>query len=458
MASYLSRRMDCRIQYCSVFFIAGIISGCGLTRPVPLPSVAEAVSGGDAVQLATQAKTVSLVALAPHAVDLSQPLSDMDIALLAVVGNRDLRAMRARQGVADAQVFSAGLLPDLQISASLDRPLQAGFVTAWSAALGFDLAALFGLKSARDEASFAARQVHYEIAWQEWVMANQARTLTRQYGYLRAERDLANAAAEVAEKREARMAKSIARHDARLDDAALAQIAALDARDREKSLSRQIIAARLNILALLGLPPGFDIQIATPTSLRPLDAVASATQLLESAVAERLDFLGLRAGYASNAAALRHARWGAFPFPTLGITRARDNSNVKSRGFSLGLSLPLWNRNRGAVRIAAATRAQLREEYSARLFQASVDLGTLLADLRAIVDERGALDARLPRLAQDVATLAQAVDRGDLPYLSYETVRAGLLDKQIVQLGLAQAEAEDEVALETATGKLLWKD
>ncbi len=450
--------MDCRIRNFSAFMMAGAVSACGLTRPVPLPTVAQAMGGADAVQLATQAKEVSLPALAPHAVDLSQPLSDMDIALLAVVGNRDLRAMRARQQVADAQVFSAGLLPDLQISASLDRPLQAGFVSAWSAGLGFDLAALFGLKSAREGARFAARQVHYDIAWQEWVTANQARTLARQYGYMQAERDLANAAAEPAEKREARMAISTARHDARLDDAALAQIAALDARDREKSLSRQITAARLKILAILGLPPEFDIQIAKPKSLAPLDTATSSTQLLESAVAERSDFLGLRAGYESNSAALRHARWAQFPFPTLGITRARDNSNVKSRGFTLGLSLPLWNRNRGAVRIAAATRAQLREEYSARLFQTSVDLGSLLADLRAIADERAALDARLPRLAQDVATLAQAVDHGNLPYLSYETVRAILLDKQLVQLALAQAEAEDEVALETATGKLLWKD
>ena len=222
--------------------------------------------------------------------------------------------------------------------------------------------------------------------------------------------------------------------------------------------ARQVAAARLGILALLGLPPEFDIKLAAPAALQSLDVLAPASQLLELAIAERMDFAGLKAGYASSVAALRHARLGQFPFPVLSVTRSRDNSAVSSRGLALSLTLPLWNRNRGAVRIADATRAQLREEYSTRIFQASADLTALLVDLHAIAEERKVLDTRVPRLAQDVATLAQAVDRGDLAYLSYETARASLLDKQIVQVGLAQAQAEAEVALEAATGKLLWKE
>ena len=445
-------------RFYRILAVSGLLSGCVLALPPALPSATEAISVADPAILAAHTAAVSIPALAPHRVDLSQALSDLDVALLAVVGNRDLRAARARQSVADAQVFSAGLLPDLQIGASLDRPIPPGFVNAWSAALGFDLAALFGRKSARVEAQWAARKMHYDIAWQEWVTANQARSLTRQYGYLRAQAKLAEQAAETAETREARMLKSVARHDARLDDAALSQIAALDARDREKALARQVAAARLGILALLGLPPEFDIKLAAPAALQSLDVLAPASQLLELAIAERMDFAGLKAGYASSVAALRHARLGQFPFPVLSVTRSRDNSAVSSRGLALSLTLPLWNRNRGAVRIADATRAQLREEYSTRIFQASADLTALLVDLHAIAEERKVLDTRVPRLAQDVATLAQAVDRGDLAYLSYETARASLLDKQIVQVGLAQAQAEAEVALEAATGKLLWKE
>ena len=116
-------------RFYRILAVSGLLSGCVLALPPALPSATEAISVADPAILAAHTAAVSIPALAPHRVDLSQALSDLDVALLAVVGNRDLRAARARQSVADAQVFSAGLLPDLQIGASLDRPIPPGFVT-----------------------------------------------------------------------------------------------------------------------------------------------------------------------------------------------------------------------------------------------------------------------------------------------------------------------------------------
>ncbi|HUX19220.1 MAG TPA: TolC family protein, partial [Acidithiobacillus sp.] len=55
-------------------------------------------------------------------VNLHTPLSGEDLGEIAVLLNPDLRAMRAQIGVAQAQVFAAGLLPDPQLSLSADLP------------------------------------------------------------------------------------------------------------------------------------------------------------------------------------------------------------------------------------------------------------------------------------------------------------------------------------------------
>ncbi|MHB1581637.1 MAG: TolC family protein, partial [Acidithiobacillus sp.] len=55
-------------------------------------------------------------------VNLHAPLSGEDLGEIAVLLNPDLRAMRAQIGVAQAQVFAAGLLPDPQLSLSADLP------------------------------------------------------------------------------------------------------------------------------------------------------------------------------------------------------------------------------------------------------------------------------------------------------------------------------------------------
>lgn len=92
-------------------------------------------------------------------VPADQPLTLGEVGLLAVQNSPDLRAIRARRGVAQAQVIQAGLLPDPVLAGSYGV-LLAGpdFANAFSASLPADIAALVTL-SARQAASKAAQQV-----------------------------------------------------------------------------------------------------------------------------------------------------------------------------------------------------------------------------------------------------------------------------------------------------------
>ncbi|MDQ2802901.1 MAG: hypothetical protein M3Y41_09540, partial [Pseudomonadota bacterium] len=67
---------------------------------------------------------------------LRMPLGMGEVAYLAVQNNPDLRAARARRGVVEAQVLTAGLLPNPQVTGSY-MPVLAGpgIIPAWTAGL-----------------------------------------------------------------------------------------------------------------------------------------------------------------------------------------------------------------------------------------------------------------------------------------------------------------------------------
>ena len=77
-----------------------------------------------------------------HPIDLSTGLDRDDVAILAVLNNPDLKVARVDAGIAYAQAFSAGLLPDPQLALTGDLSNSGGppgTVRAYSAGLNVDL-------------------------------------------------------------------------------------------------------------------------------------------------------------------------------------------------------------------------------------------------------------------------------------------------------------------------------
>ena len=134
------------------------------------------------------------------------------------------------------------------------------------------------------------------------------------------------------------------------------------------------------------------------------------------------------------------------------LNRARDTTPVNTWGPAVNLDLPLWNRNRGGIALAAAGREVLRAEYAARLHQTRADIATLLA---ALGSDQLALDA-LRSEADAVAALSAryeaAAQRGDLARSAVDAVRLAAINKQIAILGLEQSCDEQRIALALLTG------
>lgn len=394
--------------------------------------------------------------LSGRPINLGTALSDLDAARLALIASPDLNATRAQVGVSEAQLFSTGLIADPQISLSVDRPDAAGLVNALAAGLSFDLASLFTRADRVAGARSTLAKVRLDVAWSEWLALNQVRTLVRRIVALERQVAVADQAEDAAAEIYALTERNMGLGDARLDDVTVYQIGYLDAQDRLLALKRQLTATRQELNALIGIPPDVLLALSGDRHLQSLEGLDSDALVL-AAAHDRLDVRALEAGYAAQERGVRVATKNALPLPQLSFNRARDTSAIWTRGAGIGASLPLWNRNRGEISVAVATRAQLAAEYAARIHRMRADVVAQIEDLRAMDAERRALAGQLPKLEESARVIAQATREGSLPLVTYETVRAALLGKQLSLLALEQAQTEGEVALETSIGKLLWE-
>ena len=388
-------------------------------------------------------------------VNLHAPLSGEDLGEVAVLLNPDLRAMRAQIGVAQAQVFAAGLLPDPQLSLSADLPsnVAAGYTNAYSMGLSWSLASLFTRSANLHIARAQEQSVQYQVAWQEWMVANQTRILARQLYYLQKQETVSQTAATTTDQLYRISVQNLRLGDATITTTSLRQIAWLDSQDRMLALRRQVTAVRQNINKVMGLPPNMRLSLRAPQT--QLD-IPDAARLVTLADAHRLDLLALRAGYQAQEARVRRAILGQYPGFTIGISKAADTSNIQTIGPSVSLDIPLWNRNRGVIAESEATRAQLHAAYTVRLFQTRADITALVADLRRLRQEITPLEQQVPQLQSTEQRLRGAAAEHNVTLIDYEAVRSQALAKSLQLLALKQAYAEQQAALEMAVG-LPWQ-
>lgn len=431
------------------------LCGCATYQAAPLPSPESILERG--LPATTTAIATTHPELPPRGIDLTRPLTDLDAARLALIASPDLAALRARAGVAEAQLFNAGLVPDPQLSLSVDHPTSGpDVVTALAAGLAFDLASLFTRHLRVSGQRHAAEQSRLDVAWSEWLALNQVRILVRRIVSLDQQAAVAAAARDAAKALYEAQRTSMQRGDTRLDDASVHQVGLIDAQTRLLDIQRQSASARHELNAALGVPPGSQLALAALPASHSVSGLDPSSLALEAA-RQRLDVLALQQGYEAQERGLHLQVRHALPLPQLTFNRARDTGDVWTSGLGVDFSLPLWNRNRGEIAVATATRSQLAAEYVARLLQLRSDIASQVDDLNRLDEEHAALAAQLPVLERSAEVLARASAAGNITATSYETVRAALLDKQLALLAIEQGRAEGEVSLEMSAGRLLWE-
>src|SRR5579872_1426523 len=159
-------------------FAAALLAGCAQYTPSPLPDPKLALATPDMAVITVDAQKIDRPYLEPQTVNLAAPLTPNALAILAVLLNPDLKALRAKNGVTDAQVFAARLLPDPSFQANFDKRLSGpDKFNGYGAQIGFDLNSLRTAAVTRQSGDAQKRQVRLDLAWAEWNAAGQARLL-----------------------------------------------------------------------------------------------------------------------------------------------------------------------------------------------------------------------------------------------------------------------------------------
>lgn len=452
-------------------------SECGRCAPAPgLKQSLRACSGAVALAALASCATYAPRPLPQHddladRLPLAQgegrvPLDMNAVATLAVLNNPNLKAARATMHVAAAQAFAAGILPNPQFNAGGERPND--HVTsprdprypeysAYGLGLAIDLRALLTHASARAAADASYRQAQGDLLWQEWQTVAEARTLYVAQTIAAERRAFLAPAADQYALAASRSQRALAQGNVTLEQAGADQAALAAIRTQQGIAERAALQAERGLHALVGIRPEVTVllQPLTPPVIPDrAQVVAAAGRLAQT----RPDLRALQEGYRSEEAQVRIAVLSQFPNIIVGITRARDVSDVHTTGVTVALDLPLFDRGQGDMAIKGATREQLRAEYQARLDQASTDIWQLWQEMQELHTELDDLQQRLPLLQQSVDNSKRVFTAGDLPAVNYLTLVNAYLVAQGSRFDLLQNLWSDSIAIAALMGTQLQPD
>jgi outer membrane protein TolC len=427
------------------------LAACASYAPKPLPEQVNLPRSASAI--AVNPARLPFRSLSTHVFDPADGLDMDEVAMLAVANNPQLRQARDALGIARAQSFAAGLLPDPQLGISSDHPTNgtAGNTNAFNLNPSYDINALLRRSSRKNAAMAQEQQVNLELLWQEWQVVSQARLL---FSRLTAQDSLMRklqAARTLLAERYRRSQQALAAGNVTLNVASADLVALQGIERRINELERRRLTNRASLNRVLGLAADARLRLVGEPKAAAIDAAAVRAGL-ERRLAQRPDLQALQAGYRSQEEKFRGAVLAQFPALNIGLSRARDTSGIYTVGFGLTLSLPIFNRNRGNIAIEDATRKKLYDEYQNRLNAAYGEVAIALENLPLLHSQLRRTRNGVLEL-ETVAKRAEAALRaGNLAAPDYVRLQTALLDKQIEAINLQEALMEQEIALQTLLG------
>jgi outer membrane protein TolC len=365
--------------------------------------------------------------------DPAKGLTETNIVSLAVVNNPQLKAARLAVGVASAQLLAAGLLPDPVIAGGLS---SSSMLTGYSVSLAEDIGALLRQGAAEEAAKARLQQVRLDILWQEWQVGARARELFIQ------SQELASLCPVLGARR--RLLARLYRADLEAlhhGDAAISGVTrdfiafkSADAAYRRFELKDNKVHHALN--ALLGLAPEVSLRLRGNPHLRRV-SLAHYRSAIVDLPRRRPDLLALRAGYHSAEARLREAVLAQFPLIGAGVSKARSaGDGISSIGLNVTLTLPLFNRNQGAIAVARATRAKLFQAYEAHLDAATGEADKVWTAIAIMHRQLRNLTLQLADFARTAAVARRSFVAGTLSLADFARLEDNVLTTraQIIRL------------------------
>jgi outer membrane protein TolC len=331
------------------------------------------------------------------------------------------------------------------------RHAGGGLTSAFNVGLSTDISTLLTRSSRLAMARSQAGQVNLDLLWAEWQTVAQARLLFDQVLNLRAQQTrLASEQAALAQV-SVYVRAALDAGNLTYDGASAGLNAAADVRKQQADDAIALHQAESDLHVLLGLDASAPLDLVgapyrvTPTAAQLRQALADLPQ-------RRPDLLALQAAYASQEAKLHGAVLAQFPALGIGFNTARDTSAVYTNGFNIGITLPLFDSNRGNIAIEQATRQQLKDDYEARVLGSRSDIQRLAADLATLEQQHRMSDAHARQLGAARRAAERAWQQRLLDWPTWLAIRSRSLTADLELLAVQQEQAKQSIALEALLG------
>lgn len=421
------------------------LCGCATYKPHPLPTAPDLMS---TAQLTISTAQLDVPGLTPHMIS-PRGLDVTTVMTLAVLNNPDLKAARLQSDLAHAQILQAGLLPDPQLGTSFaSSALNYGGLLS----LNQDIRAILTRGAAKAAAQASSAQVHLNILWQEIQIAEKARELFIQ---IQSDDQLFGVldASKVLYSENYRRAKAAMDRGDETSTTVASDLTLLS--DAESALHQILIdkdLAQHQLNSLIGLAPDARLSLTGTSQLHPM-AQATFEQAVSALSRRRVDLLALQAGYQSQEENLRRAVLEQFPSLSAGVDLERDPvEGVNAFGPEVSLTLPLFNRNRGAIAVQRATREVLHKRYQAQLDAAASQADEIWKATEIMTVRLKELDAQLPALKSTAAAAEQGFRQNNLDTGLYISAQSNYLIRQTEEIRLHAALDNARSTLSTVLG------
>ncbi len=438
-----------------------ILEGCAVYQPKPIDqqAVLRTLASPDQWSLRIEAKEIKHPILKPRAIDFRKGITEEDAAIVAVIANPALRTERDRRGIASAQLLQAGILPNPTFSYSLDVPTGGkteGTVNAYGLGLDWNIVKPLLTRGARVDAARAeATSVHLEVAWNEWQVAESAKQHFYRLLYLKKQLAVARQEEAGLEENLQAIQKAVDMGDMTVMDLDAVNAALRKIHTAVLDIEQRLQQERLAVNRILGFPPDSVIPFAQDIKPPSFGNLPSLEEVMNGLESRRLDLLALRSAYQSQEESLRAAVRAGFPEIGIGLSHARDTTDVITTGFSVSISLPFFDRNQGQIAIEKASRQKLYDDYLNRVYQARADIAGILSDIESVKEQVDAAKVAVEALEKFVQILYSGFLEGNVDVLSYYNELDRLFSRRLEVLKLEQDGADLHIALEIAAGEFL---
>ncbi len=435
-----------------------VLEGCTTYHPMPLDkaTVSEALKPPSVDVLRVDARTIKHPILKPLNFDESDGLSPDEAAVLSVIANTELRAVRDKRGIAAAQLFQAGILPNPQVSYGMDFPTGGttmGTVNGFGLVFSWDIRFLITRWAEIDSAKSNAASVDLDVAWQEWQVSEGAKQHVYRLYFLKNQLDVAKEGEKGLLENVEAIKKAVDFGDMTIIDLSAAESALKIIQLSAQQIEQQLEDERIAFNQSIGFPPEQIVPIQKGIEPPFFKKNPSVNSILDGIEDRRLDLLALKWGYESQESRLRAAILAQFPRVNIGFSQLRDTGNVVTSGFGITIDLPVFDRNQGHIAIERATRKQLFDEYVDRVYKTQSNIATILADMQWVNRQIDTTQETVKTLETLVGTYYKAFQEGNADVISYYNARNELILKQIDVFKLKQTLADLAVALEIAAGR-----